>query len=77
MIAGLIAGGAQVLAVQQLGWMPDFTPAPLVPAAARAERLFERLPRVRNYGAHNVIVASKRAAPDQALRGTSSATISP
>jgi SAM-dependent methyltransferase len=76
-IRGLIAGGAQVLAVQRLGWMPDFAPSPLVPAAARVERLFERLPRVRDYGAHNVIVASKRVAPDQALRGTSSATSSP
>ncbi len=75
-IRGLIAGGAQILAVQQLGWVPDFTPSQLVPLAARAERMFERMPRIQDYGAHNVILASKRA-PDQALRGTSSATISP
>ena len=57
---GLTAAGAQVLSNQQLGIVPDFTPRPALRAAAVAERLFERAPYVRQFAAHNVIVARKR-----------------
>jgi hypothetical protein len=39
--------------------VPDFTPPRALPAAAVAERTFERTPFVRRYAAHNVILATK------------------
>jgi hypothetical protein len=59
-MSGLTAAGAQVLSNQQLGLVPDFTPRPALRAAAVAERLFERAPYLKQYAAHNVIVARKR-----------------
>ncbi len=59
-MSGLTAAGAQVISNQQLGIVPDFTPRSALRAAAVAERLFERAPYVRQYAAHNVIVARKR-----------------
>jgi ubiquinone/menaquinone biosynthesis C-methylase UbiE len=59
--AGLIAGGAQVLSVDQLGIVPDFTPRAGMGAAAALERLFERTPMLQRYAAHNVVVATKPA----------------
>ena len=59
LVAGLIAGGARVLRIDQLGIVPDFTPRAALPAAAALERLFERAPVVQRYSAHNVIVATK------------------
>jgi SAM-dependent methyltransferase len=56
---GLHAAGAQVLSVEQLGIVPDFTPRSAVGAAAVVERLFERIPGLRGYAAHNVVVATK------------------
>lgn len=61
LIEGLIAGGAQVLGVQRLGFVPDFTPRPAIGAAAAFERLLERTPVVQRYAAHNVVVATKLA----------------
>jgi SAM-dependent methyltransferase len=63
---GLMAGGAVILSAQQLGLVPDFTPARMVRPAAAAERWFERVPRLKAWGAHNVIVAGKRAQPVRA-----------
>jgi SAM-dependent methyltransferase len=60
LIGGLNAAGAQVLSVQRLGFVPDFTPRPAVGAAAGLERLLERTPVLHRYAAHNVIVATKR-----------------
>ena len=60
LIDGLVAAGAQVLSVQQLGIVPDFTPRAAIGAAAALERLFERTPGLHAYGAHNVVVAAKR-----------------
>jgi SAM-dependent methyltransferase len=57
--AGLSAAGAEVLSVEQLGLVPDFTPRRAIRAAATLERLFERTPYLHRYAAHNVIVASK------------------
>jgi ubiquinone/menaquinone biosynthesis C-methylase UbiE len=41
------------------GWMPDFAPKALLRPAKALEWLLERLPVVRNLGAHNVFVARK------------------
>jgi ubiquinone/menaquinone biosynthesis C-methylase UbiE len=59
LVSGLIAAGAQVLSVEQLGAVPDFTPRAALGAAAALERLFERMPVVSGYAAHNVVVATK------------------
>jgi SAM-dependent methyltransferase len=59
LVGGLNAAGAQVLSVDRLGIVPDFTPRPAVGAAAALERLFERTPVVSGYAAHNVVVATK------------------
>jgi SAM-dependent methyltransferase len=56
-VSGLHAAGAQVLSIQQLGLVPDFTPRRAVRVAALAERLFERTPYLSGLAAHNVIVA--------------------
>jgi len=57
--AGLNAAGAQVLSVDQLGIVPDFTPRWAVGAAAALERVFERTPVLQRYSARNVLVATK------------------
>ncbi len=67
-IEGLHAGGAEVLASVQLGWVPDFVPPGAVTAAALAERAAERTPLVRRMGAHNVILATKPAGRTRAPR---------
>jgi SAM-dependent methyltransferase len=59
LVAGLRAGGAEPKLVTRLGMVPDFTPRRLISAAARAERLVERMPGLRRVCAHNVIVARK------------------
>ncbi len=59
LVAGLNAAGAQVLGVERLGFVPDFTPRIAVEAAGAAERLAEQIPRVRDFAAHNVVVATK------------------
>lgn len=58
-VDGLIEGGAQVLSVDQLGIVPDFTPRAALGGAAALERLFERAPVLHRYAAHNVVVATK------------------
>jgi SAM-dependent methyltransferase len=66
LVDGLARAGARVLSVDQLGIVPDFTPRAAIGAAAAFERLFERLPLLHRYAAHNVVVADKpRAAADQ------------
>jgi SAM-dependent methyltransferase len=62
LLDGLRAAGADVLLSEQLGLMPDFVPARLLPAAAAFERAVERTPLVRRACAHNVVLATKRAA---------------
>jgi SAM-dependent methyltransferase len=58
---GLRAGGAEILASDQLGMVPDFVPERALRAAAAAERAVERTPLVRRLGAHNVVLATKRS----------------
>ena len=59
LIEGLCGAGAQVLRVEQLGLVPDFTPAFALPAAAALERLVELTPLARRLAAHNVVLATK------------------
>jgi SAM-dependent methyltransferase len=61
LLEGLVAAGAQVLGIERLGFVPDFTPRVAVGGAAAAERVAERIPRVRDFAAHNVVVATKRS----------------
>jgi SAM-dependent methyltransferase len=58
---GLRAAGAEILLSEQLGMVPDFVPPAALRAAAAAERAVERTPLVRRLGAHNVVLAAKRA----------------
>ncbi|MDQ6817504.1 MAG: class I SAM-dependent methyltransferase [Actinomycetota bacterium] len=57
--AGLRAAGATILRSAQLGMVPDFTPPPALRAAAAIERAVEGIPIVRQFTAHNVILATK------------------
>jgi SAM-dependent methyltransferase len=59
-LAGLRAGGAEILSSVQLGMVPDFTPPAALRVVAAAERAVERTPLVRRLGAHNVVLAAKR-----------------
>jgi SAM-dependent methyltransferase len=61
MLAGLRAGGAEIVSAEPLGLMPDFVPPALVAPMARVEALVERTPGARNFCAHNVILATKPA----------------
>jgi SAM-dependent methyltransferase len=56
-ISGLESAGGRIVRVHQLGLVPDFTPPAALSAAARLERMFERLPYLRGLAAHNVVVA--------------------
>jgi hypothetical protein len=58
---GLRAGGAEIVSSDQLGLVPDFVPPRALAAAAALERAVERTPLVRRLGAHNVVLATKRA----------------
>ena len=60
LIAGLERAGAEILAAERLGAVPDFVSPRALPAAARLERVVERLPGVRGLCAHNVILARRR-----------------
>jgi SAM-dependent methyltransferase len=60
--AGLEEAGADIVLATQLGWVPDFVPPRAIGAAAALERVLERAPLVRRLGAHNVMLATKRAA---------------
>ena len=61
LLQGLRDAGAVVLLSTQLSMVPDFTPRPMLRAAAAAERAVERTPLVRRLCAHNVILAAKPA----------------
>jgi SAM-dependent methyltransferase len=75
-ISGLRAAGAEIVSSVQLGLVADFTPPVALRAAAGLERLVERTPWVKQFAAHNVILATKPPAPQERL-AASSATISP
>jgi SAM-dependent methyltransferase len=57
--AGLNAAGARIIASQQLGLVPDFTPPALLRPVTVLERAFERSPLAGRFAAHNVILATK------------------
>jgi SAM-dependent methyltransferase len=58
-VAGLRAGGSEVVLSAQLGMVPDFTPPRALRLAAAAERAFEHTPLARRLCAHNVVLAAK------------------
>lgn len=58
-IGGLRAGGAEPLAADQLGLVPDFVPERLLRLASAFERVAERTPGLRRLCAHNVVLARK------------------
>jgi SAM-dependent methyltransferase len=58
-VHGLRTAGAEILAVQQLGLVPEFAPRWAMRAAAGVERAVEGTPLLRRFAAHNVIVATK------------------
>lgn len=60
LLAGLRAGGAELVASEPLGLVPDFVPPAGLRAAAALERLAERTPGLRRLCAHNVVLATKR-----------------
>jgi SAM-dependent methyltransferase len=60
LLAGLRSGGAEPLAVDQLGLVPDFTPRALLGVAGALESAAERTPGLRGFCAHNVVLARKR-----------------
>ena len=59
---GLIAGGARPVLSEQLGFVPDFAPRPLLGAVVKLERLVEATPVLRRLCAHNVVLAVKNVA---------------
>lgn len=56
---GFEAGGARVIDNRALGFVPDFTPRPLLKAVITAEGVVERVPLLNRLCAHNVILAVK------------------
>ncbi|MCL4288365.1 MAG: hypothetical protein KJ006_12075, partial [Thermoleophilia bacterium] len=60
-IDGVRAGGGLPLHSTPLGFVPEFVPPGLLPAAAAAERVVERTPLARRLCAHNVVVATPLA----------------
>lgn len=56
---GLAAGGVTPVEAKPSGIMPDFTPRVLTGTVARLERIFERVPVLNRFCAHNVILARK------------------
>lgn len=55
---GIRGAGGRVLASDRLGFVPEFVPERVMPAAQRVERAVERSP-ARRICAHNVILATK------------------
>ncbi|MBK5232560.1 MAG: class I SAM-dependent methyltransferase [Thermoleophilia bacterium] len=59
-VTGLVDGGAVVVSMTQLGFVPDFAPPSLLGLSARLERVVEHAPGLNRLCAHNVIVARRR-----------------
>lgn len=60
-LQGLRDGGAEPVDTRTTGFMPDFTPEPLVGAVSAIERLVEQAPVLNRLAAHNIVLARKRA----------------
>ena len=58
-LADVKAAGLQIVSARRLGFIPDFVPLTLMPAARLAERIAERVPLVSDLAAHNVVIAQK------------------
>jgi ubiquinone/menaquinone biosynthesis C-methylase UbiE len=58
-VRALREAGIRGMRVAQSGWVPEFVPRALMPFARLAEAVLERMPLIRRFGAHNVVVATK------------------
>jgi SAM-dependent methyltransferase len=58
-VSPLRSAGMEDIVLRRMTFVPDFTPAGALATAARVERVLERVPLVRNLGAHNVVTAFK------------------
>ncbi|MDO8690710.1 MAG: methyltransferase domain-containing protein [Dehalococcoidia bacterium] len=56
---GLRVAGATTVEVFKMGFVPDFVPPALLPFFQRLEKTMEQWPLLRNWAAHNVVVARK------------------
>lgn len=57
--SGLREAGAKSIEAFKMGFIPDFAPAVLLPFLRRLEGALERVPLVRRWAAHNVVVVRK------------------
>ncbi len=58
-VDGLNAAGVRGVEATSLGLVPDFVPPAALGLAAALERTVERIPGLRRYAAHNVILATR------------------
>lgn len=56
---GLRQAGARTVQIFKKGFVPDFVPPVLLPVLQRLEEAVERIPLVRGWAAHNVVVVHK------------------
>ena len=62
---GLGRAGIRRTRVVRSGWVPDFAPGPLLPFFRSLEWLLERLPVIRTFGAHNVVIGVRDGETDR------------
>jgi len=62
---GLGRAGIRRTCVVRSGWVPDFAPRPLLGLFRSLEWLLERLPVIRTFGAHNVVVGVRDGERDR------------
>ena len=62
---GLARAGIRRRRVVRSGWVPDFAPRPLLPLFRSLEWLLERLPVIRTFGAHNVVIGVRDGEADR------------
>jgi ubiquinone/menaquinone biosynthesis C-methylase UbiE len=60
--SALSEAGMADIRLRRMTFVPDFTPALLLPAVAAVERVLERIPGLSRFGAHNVAVSRRPAA---------------
>jgi ubiquinone/menaquinone biosynthesis C-methylase UbiE len=58
-LTGLKRGGLAQPKLRRMTFMPEFTPAWAVPTVGRLERLLERIPGLRSFAAHNVVIGRR------------------
>jgi SAM-dependent methyltransferase len=58
-VTPLRSAGMENIVLRRMTFVPDFIPVRALPAVARAEQVLERVPFVRELGAHNVVTSFK------------------